>query len=748
MAVKTKKQVMISKKIEHKVDKIKKRDNRIVPFDQSKITNAIKKSFFAVKEENGVTSKKVSNEVVKMLNQKYAGKIPGVENIQDLVIATLRKMEYEDVADAYDSYRKKRSEIREAKYFLLSKNVRIRLTPNAMKVLESRYLRKDDNGKIIETPSQLYQRVAQNVASAEKIYNPGISDDELFKTEEKFYRMMATLEFLPNSPTLMNAGSNLQQLSACFVLPVEDAMESIFEAVKDTALIHQSGGGTGFSFTHLRPKGDRVKSTSGVASGPISFMTVFDSATNVVKQGGKRRGANMGILRVDHPDILEFIICKDKEGFLENFNISVALTNEFMDAVMKKKKYQLINPRDGQVWGELDASEVFDKIVKHAWNSGDPGIIFIDRINDKNPTPKLGRIEATNPCGEQPLLPFESCNLGSINLAKMIILKGKKYEIDWGKLCETVRNAVHFLDNVIDMNRYPLPEIEAMTKGNRKIGLGIMAFADMLVKMEISYASQKAVDLAEKIMKFIDDEADKMSEELAKKRGVFPNWIDSVFDVQKRKMRNATTTTIAPTGTIGIIAGVSQGVEPIFALAYTRLSYIGKNSEKPVELLEVNPLFEEVAKREGFYSEEVMKKIAHHGSTVGIKEIPKKWQDIFATAHDIIPEWHVKMQAAFQKFTDNAVSKTINYSNEATLDDVKNGYMLAYKTGCKGITIYRSGSKQLQILNVGIKKEKANGEKLKIEEKVEKTELTPELLNPSPDVPDITPGTCPTCESK
>lgn len=736
------------KNIEQKVDKIKKRDNRIVLFDQSKITEAIKKAFFAVKRENGAIAKKVSNEVVRALNQKYAGKLPGVEDIQDLVIATLRKMNYEDVADAYDSYRKKRSEIREEKYFLLSKNVKIKLTPNAMKVLESRYLRKDDNGKIIETPSQLYQRVAQNVASAEKIYNPGISDDELFKTEEKFYRAMAALEFLPNSPTLMNAGSNLQQLSACFVLPVEDAMDSIFEAVKDTALIHQSGGGTGFSFTRLRPKGDRVKSTSGVASGPISFMTVFDSATNVVKQGGKRRGANMGILRVDHPDVLEFITCKDKEGFLENFNISVALTNEFMDAVMEKKKYSLVNPRDGQIWAELDANEVFDKIVKHAWNSGDPGIIFIDRINEANPTPKLGRIEATNPCGEQPLLPYESCNLGSINLAKMIALKGKKYEIDWNKLRETTRNAVHFLDNVIDMNRYPLFEIEAMTRGNRKIGLGIMAFADMLVKMEISYASQKAVDLAEKIMKFIDDEADKMSEELAKKRGVFPNWIDSIFDIQKRKMRNATTTTIAPTGTIGIIAGVSQGVEPIFALAYTRLSYIGKDSEKPVELVEANPLFEEVAKREGFYSEEIMKKIAHHGSAVGIKEIPKKWQDVFVTAHDIIPEWHVKMQAAFQKFTDNAVSKTINYPNEATLEDVKNGYMLAYKTGCKGITIYRSGSKQLQILNVGVKKEKVDGEKLSIEEKVEKTELTPELLNPSPDVPDITPGSCPTCDSK
>lgn len=733
-----------------KIDKIKKRDSRIVPFNQSKITDAIKKSFLATREENGDVVSKVSNEVVRLLNDKFAGKIPGVEDIQDNVIVALRNTGHDDVADAYEAYRVKRTEIRDAKYFLLSKQVKLRITPNALKVLESRYLRKDENGKIIETPSQLFQRVAQNVASAEKIYNENITDDELFKTEEKFYRMMTSLEFLPNSPTLMNAGGNLQQLSACFVLPVEDGMNSIFEAVKNTALIHQSGGGTGFSFTRLRPKGDRVKSTSGVASGPISFMTVFDSATNVVKQGGKRRGANMGILRVDHPDIMEFITCKDKEGFLENFNISVALTDDFMDAIAKKKKYPLVNPRDGQVWAELDAGEVFDKIVKHAWNSGDPGIIFIDRINDKNPTPKLGRIEATNPCGEQPLLPYESCNLGSINLAKMLVKKGDKYVMDWNRLRETVRNAVHFLDNVIDMNRYPLPEIEVMTKGNRKIGLGVMAFADILVTLEIPYASKEAVDFSEKLMKFIDDEGDKMSEEIAKQRGSFPNWMDSIFDSQKRKMRNATTTTIAPTGTIGIIASVSQGVEPIFALAYTRLSYIGKDSEKPVELIEVNPIFEEVAKREGFYSEATMKKVAEHGSAVGIKEIPVKWQKIFMTAHDITPEWHMKMQAAFQKYTDNAVSKTINYSNDATIEDVKEGYMLAYKLNCKGTTIYRSGSKQLQILNVGVKKDKKDGERMKTEEKVEKTELTPELLDPSPNVPDITPGSCPTCpdESK
>ena len=722
------------------MENIKKRDNRIVPFNQSKITDAIKKAIHAVREEGGHSVQKVSDEAVKAIDQKYGGKTPTVENIQDLVVLTLRATGYDDVADAYDDYRKKRTEIRNAKYFLLSKDVKLRLAPNALKVLESRYLRKAESGKLIEAPSQLFQRVAENVASAEKIYNQNITDDELFKTEEKFYKMMVSLEFLPNSPTLMNAGGNLQQLSACFVLPVEDGMESIFEAIKNTALIHQSGGGTGFSFTRLRPKGDRVRSTSGVASGPISFMTVFDSATNVVKQGGKRRGANMGILRVDHPDILEFITCKDKEGFLENFNISVALTDEFMEAIAKKKKYPLINPRDGQVWDELDANEVFDKIVKHAWNCGDPGIIFIDRINDKNPTPKLGRIEATNPCGEQPLLPYESCNLGSINLVKMIEKKGNKYVIDWGKLRETTRNAVHMLDNVIDMNRYPLPEIEAMTKGNRKIGLGVMAFADVLVMLEISYSSKEAADLAEKIMKFIDDEADKMSEEIAKQRGSFPNWRDSIFDAQKRKMRNATTTTIAPTGTIGIIAGVSQGVEPIFALAYTRLSYIGKDSEKPVELVEANPVFEEVAKREGFYSEAVMRKVAEHGSAQGIKEIPLKWQKIFVTAHDIAPEWHMKMQSAFQKHTDNAVSKTINYPNEATIEDVKDGYMLAYKLGCKGTTIYRSGSKQLQILNVGVKKEKKDGEKLKTEEKVEKIELTPELLDPSPNIPDISSG--------
>jgi len=729
----------------NKISFIKKRDGRIVSFDQEKITDAVRKAFLVVREEDGVVALKISNDVVKNLNELYGGKTPNIEQIQDIVIETLKKSGAEDVATSYSDYRKKRTEIREAKWYLIDKDTKIKLTPNAVRVLESRYLRKDENGKIIETPSQMFRRVAQNIASAEKVYKPHVSDDEIFEIGAKFYKMMANLEFLPNSPTLMNAGAPLQQLSACFVLPIEDSMESIFEAVKNTAIIHQSGGGTGFSFSRLRPKNDRVKSTSGIASGPISFMTVFDKGTEVVKQGGKRRGANMGILKVDHPDILEFINCKDKEGFLQNFNISVALTDDFMKAVEKGESYPLINPRNGEMVRKLDARNIFNLMSEHAWVSGDPGIIFIDRMNDSktNPTPKLGRIESTNPCAEQPLLPYESCNLGSINISRILKTKGKKYEIDWEKLKETIRLAVRFLDNVVEMNNYPLPQISAMSRGNRRIGLGIMGFADTLIKMEISYKSPAALKFAEKLMKFIDDEADRASQEIAEIRGAFPNYQDSLYDLNGGpKMRNVTTTTIAPTGTIGVIAGCSQGIEPIFALAYVRLSYMGNDPDKFVELIETNPFLEEVAKREKFWSEDLMKEVALKGSVQTIKNVPEKWKKIFIVAHDLAPLEHVKIQAAFQKYTDCAVSKTINFPNGAKVEDVKEAYWLAYKLGCKGITIYRSGSKQIQVLNVGTKKDS-----LKEEDKgpVKKEDVSPELINPEPNIAEIIPGSCPTC---
>lgn len=728
------------------ITKIKKRDSRVVSFNQEKITNAIHKAFLASKEENGKEAQKISDNVIKIIEERFKSKIPMVEDVQDIIVEALKASNYEHVAGVYTIYREKRKEIREARYFLILHNMRIKITPNAVKVLESRYLKKDNEGKIIETPTQLFQRVAHNIAAAEKFYHPNISDDDLFKTEEKFFKMIASLEFLPNSPTLMNAGAPLQQLSACFVLPIEDSMEGIFETLKNTALIHQSGGGTGFSFSRLRAKGDYVRSTHGVASGPISFASIFDKATEIIKQGGKRRGANMGILRVDHPDILEFISCKDKDGFMSNFNISVALTDEFMKAVEKKKKYKLLNPRNNQTIDELDAAEVFDKIVAHTWVSGDPGVIFIDRINEdrNNPTPKLGKIESTNPCGEQPLLPYESCNLGSINLDKMLKKNKKGYGIDWDKLKNTTRDAVHFLDNVIEMNNYPLPQIAELTKGNRKIGLGVMGFADMLIRLETPYASQEALDLADKIMKFINEEGHKMSEELAEKRGVFSNWYDSYYSRIGKKRRNATITTIAPTGTIGIIAGSSQGIEPIFALAYIRKSYIGKDSEKFVELIETYPLFEEIAKQEGFYSQKLMRKVATTGSVQGLKEVPKKWQKIFITAHDISPKDHIKIQSAFQKHVDNAVSKTINFPHDTTVADVKGAYQTAYKLGCKGITIYRDGSKSMQILNVGIKKDKKK-DLMKVSERMEKIEKQPELIDPSPQVPDVVPGVCLTC---
>jgi ribonucleoside-diphosphate reductase alpha chain len=572
------------------------------------------------------------------------------------------------------------------------KRLKLNLTENAYTVLKRRYLKKDEKGTPIEAPEDMFERVARNIAEADALYaNNGGAGPSVEGIAEEFYNLMVSLDFLPNSPTLMNAGRELQQLSACFVLPVEDSIESIFDAVKYTALIHKSGGGTGFSFSRLRPRNDVVKTTKGISSGPVSFMRIFDTATETIVQGGTRRGANMGILNVHHPDILDFINSKSEQHILNNFNISVAATDIFMNAVLTDKDYELVNPRSGKVVGTLKARQVFDLIAERAWQYGDPGLVFIDEINRVNPTPALGRIESTNPCGEQPLLPFEACNLGSINLKNMVQDK----EIDWLKLRETIFASVRFLDNVIDMSKFPIQEIEQLVHGNRKIGLGVMGFSDMLVKLEIPYDSEDALELGRKLMKFIKEESDKASIELAEKRGAFPNWEKSVFAKEGTRYRNATRTTIAPTGTISIIAGCSSGIEPLFAVSFVR------NVLDNTQLPETNPLFLEVAIREGFYSDDLVREIAKHGGVKGIKGVPAKYQSIFVTAHDIAPIDHVKMQAAFQESTDNAVSKTVNFPNTATVDDVKNVYLEAYRLKCKGITVYRDGSRDVQVLTTG-----------------------------------------------
>jgi ribonucleoside-diphosphate reductase alpha chain len=666
------------------ITKIRKRDGRVVDFDSSRIKDAIHRAFVAVELENGERAESVTEEVVRLLGERFEKRVPSVEDAQDLVVEVLKKKSYGKVAEEYQVYREKKEEIRRLREKLGIEEPK--LTVNALEVLRKRYLLRNETGKIVETPAQTFRRVAKAIAKVDKEYGGNPKE-----SEKVFYEMMVRTEFLPNSPTLFNAGTALGQLSACFVLPVEDSLESIFTAVKNMALIEKSGGGVGFDFSKLRPKGDMVKSTKGVASGPVSFMRVFDSATEVIKAGGKRRGAMMGVLRADHPDVTEFITSKQKPGVLSNFNVSVAVTDDFMKRLEEDGEYWLINPRNKEKVGRLRAEDVWSLMAKSAWESGDPGVILIDEINRHNPIPEIGRIESTNPCGEQPLLPYESCNLGSVNLSRMV----ENGKVNWKKLRDTVRDAVLFLDNVIDANRFPLKQIEEMTRANRKIGLGVMGFADMLIRLGVPYDSEEALELAEKIMKFVTEEARRESVELGEERGSFPNFDKSVWKDQYHSMRNATITTIAPTGSISIIAGCSSGIEPLFAISFMRKVLEG------TRLFEINPLFEIIAKERGFYSAELLEEIARTGSVQRIEGVREDVKRIFVTALDIKPEWHVRMQGAFQKYTDNAVSKTVNLPNEATVEDVEKVFLLAYRLKCKGITVYRYGSKPEQVLNIG-----------------------------------------------
>ena len=579
------------------------------------------------------------------------------------------------------------------------------LTENAVAVLKKRYLKKDERGEPIEEPIDMFHRVASNIAEGEFRFKEGEEAQGLYEgSKEKFLQLMLSRKFMPNSPTLMNAGRELQQLSACFVLPVEDSIDGIYDTLKHQAIIHKSGGGTGFGFSRLRPKNDLVKSTMGVSSGPVSFMAIYDASTDKIKQGGTRRGANMGILRVDHPDVEEFITCKNDNDQINNFNISVAVTDAFMEAVENDTDFNLVNPRDGEVAKTVRARDLFRKIVEGAWLNGEPGVVFIDKINADNPTPQFP-IESTNPCSEAHLPPYDSCNLGSINLKRFFVEGREPGEgsVDWDGLRETVHTAVRFLDNVIEMNNYPLPEIDEMSRGNRRVGLGVMGFADLLIKLGVTYDSEEGLAFAERVMKFVDDEAWEASRSLAEERGVMPHYEGSRHEARGDRVRNATVTTIAPTGTISIIAGCSGGIEPLFAVAFMR-------RQADMEMPDVNPEFVRLAKARGFYSEELMKKVAKEGSVRHIPEIPEDVRNVWVTSHDISSEWHVRMQAAFQKHTSMGISKTINLPNEATLKDVEDAYRFAYSLGCKAMAVYRDGSRDAQVLSTG-KTEKEPGEK-------------------------------------
>ncbi|HOX20972.1 MAG TPA: vitamin B12-dependent ribonucleotide reductase [Gemmatimonadales bacterium] len=603
------------------------------------------------------------------------------------------------------------------------------LSPNALTVLEKRYLVKDDAGKPVESSEDLFWRVARTIAGADKKY--GASSGAIEELASAFYGSMAHREFMPNSPTLMNAGRPLGQLSACFVLPVEDNLSNgkngIYDTLRSMALVHQSGGGTGFDFSRLRPKNDVVRSTMGVASGPVSFMTLYDASTEVVKQGGTRRGANMGILRVDHPDILEFIECKSDTTKITNFNISVAITDAFMTAVEADAEYELFHPRSKAVVGKLRAREVWQKIIHGAWATGEPGVFFIDKANHYNPVPHLGAYEATNPCGEQPLLPYDVCNLGSINLGVFV----ENGSLDWDRLRQTIHLSTHFLENVIDANNYPLPEITDLAQRIRRIGLGVMGWADVLIKLGIPYDSEEAVTLGARVQAFVDNEAKVESERLAVIRGTFAEWEKSIWGPDAtcardaagnrvrpmRKLRNCNVTTVAPTGTISIIAGCSSGIEPLFAVAFMR-------NQAGVLMPDVNEDFVAIAKREGWHSEDLMTRIAEAGH-INFEEVPEKWQRVFVTANHIKPEWHIRMQAGFQEANDSAISKTCNFANDATEAYVEEIYRLAYHLNCKGVTVYRDGSRDMQVLSTGATAKKVHEQAVSSGASVARSDMAP-----------------------
>ncbi|MFH2105834.1 MAG: adenosylcobalamin-dependent ribonucleoside-diphosphate reductase [Candidatus Micrarchaeota archaeon] len=676
------------------ISKVRKRDGSIVEFDNEKIENAIFKAAQSVGGSNKDEAKKITDKVIELLHDKYKDEyVPSVEEIQDLVEKGLIETGHAQTAKAYILYRHKKNVEREVKRMLGVKDD-LKLSLNSIQVLEKRYLLKDDKGKPIESPSQMFRRVAKHIASGEAKFG---ADPETVKYyEDAFYEIMTNFEFLPNSPTLMNAGCNIGQLSACFILPIPDDIEGIFETVKYSAIIHKSGGGTGYAFSYLRPRGDFVKSTSGVASGPLSFMSAFDNATNVVKQGGKRRGANMGVMHVWHPDIEEFITAKQTKGVLENFNVSVAVDDKFMKAVEEDGDYDLINPRNKEPVRKVKARSIFKLIAYSAWKSAEPGLLFIDTINNTNPTPKYV-INATNPCGEVPMPDFESCNLGSINLSKFVehdwSKTSWKKKVNWSRLRYVVRLGAQFLDNVVELNKYPIAQIKEMTHKHRRLGLGVMGFAKMLTKMGLRYDSEETYGIAAELMNFVTSEARKMSHEMGRVRGSFPGFQDSTWANKYDAMRNATVTSIAPTGTISMIGDTSSGIEPNFALVYI------KNVMDGTKLYYSDDIFEHLLKVSGLYSQELMQEIIdNNGSIQNLEGIPKEIQNVFVVAHDLNTDAHVKMQAAFQKHTDLAVSKTINMPAEATVDDVEKAYILAWKLGCKGLTVYRDGSRGLGVL--------------------------------------------------